>query len=96
MRSCPVGAVVPHSELATICDAVEKAIEFVEIEIASDHVVNPAFRTPETRATEQRQKKLLRQFQATHRQLDRLGATRPEIKLTEKGKAALRDRNCRA
>jgi|SRR5579871_3512951 len=90
MKPCPYGAIVGHKELATICDAVERAMEFVQIELNSDHVHATALRTPEYRLIERQRKHLLRQFERLHQDLKRLGADRPKIQLTEKGKEAVR------
>ena len=95
MVPCPKGAIVRHDELAVLCDAVERAIEFTQIEIDSDHVVSPANRTRETREAEKKLKRQLSAFRGIYTRLCRLGANRPKIKLTEAGRKALAETNAR-
>lgn len=84
MRNCAKGAIVSSSEMGVFGDAVELAIEYVEIDLDSNRV-HARDKTREEAQVERHNRRLLQALKVLHRKLRKLGHDRPRIKLVEVG-----------
>lgn len=73
MKSCPNGAILRHHELALLSEALEWAIDSVEVILDSGHYPNPADAPRGEIRLERTRQRLLRQFKRMRKDFERTG-----------------------